>query len=455
MIARNLLVAALFTAVSVQGATLDEMETMLRAGKYALALPSLLQVWSGGDHSQRVEYMIARSLCGSGQSEKGRVVIADLLLTQHLTDTARAKVEAVAAVCGKPASARPAGDDASGFSLQEATSQATSGRSSGAGVIGETKGGFMLAAHPEPDSAVTRVTPIPATDLRARRLPRSDAALALRQALERTGSSGGGASMGGFVVALPFVGGPAGRVEAQARRIGECLQRYETALVREFRLHPLDDVITVYAVGDVDQVATLSQKVHGLDFPIGAVAYSVAEDESIVGVGDGRACGSLAHEVAHLLIRRNFGIAPPWLEEGIASEVAIARPLDDRFEFGRSWRDDTLASEWTLRPRLPDLLQRDWRSYRAASDAELHRVAAVHAMAAVFVRYLAQRGKLDEAFFALRDQRFTEDFSRRRTDAEIVASVVGSPVEELDAHFAGWFKGPDPQPAAKQDSAQR
>jgi hypothetical protein len=41
----------------------------------------------------------------------------------------------------------------------------------------------------------------------------------------------------------------------------------------------------------------------------------------------------MAHELVHLLIRQNLSMSPAWLEEGLASEVALALPTANRFKF--------------------------------------------------------------------------------------------------------------------------
>jgi hypothetical protein len=103
-----------------------------------------------------------------------------------------------------------------------------------------------------------------------------------------------------------------------------------------------------------------AQRLHGTNLPLGVVAYSVYEDLSIVGMAEFEACGALAHELVHLAIRQNFGDSPAWLEEGLASEVAVAHPESDRMPFGRSWRDDILKRHWSLRLTVAQLLPANW-----------------------------------------------------------------------------------------------
>jgi len=89
-------------------------------------------------------------------------------------------------------------------------------------------------------------------------------------------------------------------------------------------------------------------------------------------------------------------MCPPWLEEGLASAVALASPEPDRFRFARGWRDSRLMEDWALRPHVGELLEMSWADFSASTGGrtEMHRAAAVQGMAAVFIRYLDERGKL-------------------------------------------------------------
>jgi hypothetical protein len=65
----------------------------------------------------------------------------------------------------------------------------------------------------------------------------------------------------------------------------------------------------------------------------------------------------------------------PWLEEGLASAVALAWPEPNRFRFARGWRDTTLANDWALRPRVGELLEMSWADFGAATREDVRRVA--------------------------------------------------------------------------------
>ena len=71
----------------------------------------------------------------------------------------------------------------------------------------------------------------------------------------------------------------------------------------------------------------------------------------------------------------------------------------------------------------------------------------MQAMAAVFIRYLDEKGKLSEVYYAVRDQHLSPDLSAYRSYQDIVAEKLGMHVNDLDPDFAQWFKN---QQAARE-----
>ena len=200
-----------------------------------------------------------------------------------------------------------------------------------------------------------------------------------------------------------------------------------------------------------DAVRRYAQTLDGVVLPLGTVAFSVYEDRSIVGIAAYEACGSMAHELVHLAIRQNFGDSPAWLEEGLASEVAVANPGPTQFTFAASWRDAMLKKQWQLRPSVAQLLAASWASYVAREQSDVDRVAALQAMAAVFIRYLDAQHQLVPIYRAVRDSRWTAAASVTKSTEDVVQSVSGKTVAALDADFVRWFAfkpaGPTTPPA--------
>jgi hypothetical protein len=228
--------------------------------------------------------------------------------------------------------------------------------------------------------------------------------------------------------------------ESRAVGIGKCLQAYTQPLKNQFEIQPSVYMVTVYAADSPKQVYDYARLLHGLQLPDGVVAYSLPDDMSLAGVAELSACGSLAHELVHLLIKENFLASPAWLEEGLASEVAVARPTVDHFNFSWSWRDDTLRENFSYRPRVAELLEEPWSAFSAGGYLEMIEAAAVQATAAAFIRYLDSQGKLSDVYFAVRDQHFSPDLSQYKSYGEIVEAKLSKNLSDIDRDFVEWFR---------------
>src|SRR5262249_43178862 len=130
-----------------------------------------------------------------------------------------------------------------------------------------------------------------------------------------------------------------------ARKTASCIERFEALLRNQFQMNLPSYYVTIYAVEDPSLVRVFARELHGVNLSPGSVAYSVYDDLSMVGAAGPEHCGSIAHELVHLMIRQSFGNSSPWLEEGLASEVAVASPKFAALSFQRSWRDDMLLEQ--------------------------------------------------------------------------------------------------------------
>jgi len=300
------------------------------------------------------------------------------------------------------------------------------------GISGDMKGGGDFREAQESAGAVS---PIPEAELAARLVPVDQPDKALHDAMARLSPSAHGAADGGFIVVT------ATGSEAQARATTACLARYARPLKSEFQIHSSRYMVTAYSVTYADAVYQYAEKLHGLKLPFGVLAYSVPDDMSLVSAEFGEYCGSMAHELVHLLIKQSFHGAPAWLEEGLASEVAIATPTPQGFRFEWSWRDDRLLRDEEQFPlSVQQLLDMPWSALNAYDRSEVRHAEANQAMAAVFIRYLDARGKLPDIYFAARDRHVSPDLSGFRTYREIVEDKMGMPSSAIEADFKTWFK---------------
>jgi hypothetical protein len=379
----------------------------------------------------QIEYLIGSLSCQFSESRaSGANFLRDILQNNRaLSRGEEQELKRQLTVCTGPLPAMAALPDANPDLYREIAD--TSVHLQTPRVHGDMKGGYRFIVANE--SAVS-ISPVPAEELQARRVPLSDPQRALASALRRLPSGASGGIIQEFAVTTSGLG------ESRAMAIGRCLQAYTQPLKDEFEIQPSTFMITVYAADSPGQVYNYARLLHGLQLPDGVVAYSLTDDMSLAGVAEPSACGSLAHELVHLLIKRNFLASPAWLEEGLASEVAVATPEANHFKFSWSWRDDTLRENSGIRPRVAELLEAPWSVYSANGYIEMSQAAAVQAMAAAFIRYLDSRGALSDVYFAVRDQHFSPDLTQYKSYGDIVEAKLGKNLVDIDSDFAQWFQ---------------
>src|SRR5579864_55221 len=355
----------------------------------------------------------------------GRAMLADLLRTSRDIPAERyKKAEIIMQKCG----ALHAEDAPKDMPPTNVSASVNSESEEHPHVIG--KGGTV-------DLSVASSRTVPAQisikELQARVFPQNQGEQALASAIIRMQPGAAGSLSDNFAVV-----DKAGN-QSIAQGVGDCLRRYRDALKQQFKLELPPNIVTVYEVNDVRTVIDEAAKLHGVALPLGTIAYSSFDDLSLVGVGSPTQCGSLAHEVVHLMMKYSVGNTPPWLEEGLASEVAVASAGEGNLKFGFSWRDDMLHTRWAYKPSLGDLLNMGWNDFAPKDERQLDRVAAIQAMAAVFIRYLAERNKLPDVFFAVRNKHYSADFSQVQSYQKILEKSLGKPVAEIDRDFSSWF----------------
>src|SRR5258708_4500544 len=417
------MVSATVTAPAQTLAQLQEqwsaINSMPPPQKFDQLIPRLLAYRGrAGGKSWQLNYMLGSSYCRmAGQGEKGRIALYRVLGSYGLQDAARIAAKEVISNCGRQST-----------TVQEPpfTLVVVSGQI-GAGVRG--KGGYE-GSH---INSKLQASQVGVDELQRRVFKPDHSAEAVKADLARNNDpSARGVFIDGFVV-ISSPGLPLAET-------GKCLTRYRQPLQSQFNMQSPDALITVYTVAP-KQVSEYAARLHGVNLPLGIVAYSVYEDLSMVGVASFHACGSLAHELVHLSIRQNFGDSQAWLEEGLASEVAVATPEQNGFRFNKSWRDVVLRRLWGLRPSVSQLLSETWADYAANDISQVNRVAALHPMAASFIRYLDAKQKLVPVYFAMRD---SVSSPSPRSDQDILEAKLGMSLEQIDADFVLWFNSLSP-----------
>ena len=401
----------------------DEAAAKAAFGRFNLALRSYSNT---NPIDWRTEYLAGSLDCQFAETRSlGAHVLNDILQNNRsLNEQGNAEITRVMNACQTPAVSRDALTSAPPVpaNLLDASAHFIQ-----PGVRGNTKSGDSFTPPKEFHSAVATVS---SAELEARRVSIGSPQAALDRALASIGEPSAGTTQGGFAVADLH------GTSQDAAGVADCLASYAEPMKAEFQIEPSRYMLTVFVVPDRVDVYELARRLHGLVLPPGVLAYSVPEDMSLTAQGGTFDCGSLAHEMFHLLIKDRFPGAPAWLEEGIASEVAVAKPLSDRFLFGWSWRDKVLWPDPHGRPTINDLLDMSWADFSEDPD---YPASYIQATAAVFIRYLDQQNKLQPIYFAVRDHHLSSGLSTYRSYREILEDVFHAPISIIQANFDTWF----------------
>lgn len=385
--------------------------------------------------SWQIEYLVGSADCMFPDRRKiGAEFLQDILANNRsLSDAVQSELKRQLAECTNPAHASASPTAAAALpDLTEVSAHVQSVSTQAVGVSGNMKGGARVITWKQESAGA--ISPIPAAELDARLVPVGQPEVALQKALTRLSPSARGATEEGVAVAV--LDGS----EREARLTGECLQRYAQTLKSEFQIESSQYMITAYSVPNEQDVYEYAGKLHGLRLPIGVLAYSVPNDMSLVSTDKGDHCGSMAHELVHLLIKNNFAGAPAWLEEGLASEVAVALPTPGTFKFGWSWRDEALQWHEADFPTIQQLLDMPWSGLNAYDASGAVQAEINQAMVAVFIRYLDSKGKLPAIYLSVRDQHVSPDLKGFKSYGQIVEENLGMPVNAIDMDFKRWFK---------------
>lgn len=164
---------------------------------------------------------------------------------------------------------------------------------------------------------------------------------------------------------------------------------------------------------------------------------------------------TFVHEMVHVLNRRAVGPAlPPWLDEGLAEDLASSRigPAGDldpgalggevirgqrRYDFVgavAALRNLNAAYAQPEPPRLEELVRLDWNGFVRSRRRSLH-----YDHAAFFIRYLVEGedGELAPAF-----RRFLDGVAEGGSPTgEALRRELDRSWEELDAGLAAWVRG--------------
>jgi hypothetical protein len=459
---------------------LDRLEAMWRRGDYARATQELIAYRERtGVRTLELDYMIATSACRMpARRQLGNEFFAWILQNYTLSPPIRAQVETQRQACSTsaaperlPVTAPPA--------------------MVGVGVVYHGKGGtdFRFDAQPSGNSSGTMVAAIPPEQFAQRLFAPSDSKSAVHGIAKligpefevqevghfilagpRSGPRSAGGSPGILNAAAPPRGGersaessmprttqsarqdPRDMVQQMApatspsadelKRVGESLEQYLQFFVSEYGMRRPSALITVYFAADRSQLRDLARSLHGIDLAPGSIGYSFPADQSMVGWADGKAYGTFAHELFHVMVRGNFGDIPPFLDEGMAALYEVSGFERDRAVGVPNWRGALLRKYWAERPRIRELVQMNRSAFDDVAGSPDGpgvggKQAANHATARYLMLYLQDRGELLPVYTAFRNRKVNDHPATQ--GVALLESVLGRSLDAVDAEFAEWF----------------
>lgn len=243
--------------------------------------------------------------------------------------------------------------------------------------------------------------------------------------------------------------------------LGAVAEQVEPLWVRRHGLRPSGDPASVVVLfrreAAYRALERSTDQVRGLDAE-GFAGYGLV----VTYVGDKspqEVASTLVHEICHRIHRRALGPAlPPWLEEGMADDLALARLDDGRLDpggySGRRVTDATprgveirftqgLATLWNLKeailrgrmPLLEDLTRLDRDAFLDPTAGRPARRLRYDAMA-LWVRYLltAHGGRHRDGW-----QRFLRGIAEGGpATGDALLTALGAPPDALEADFRTW-----------------
>lgn len=281
--------------------------------------------------------------------------------------------------------------------------------------------------------------PIPKNEIAHRLVNLDQANIAekrLKDRLKAIGYRPKTAAVGRFVIAST---GNHSNYEMQeiARLLDDALNFMEAQF--EFALP--QKLFTVYLVPDGSRLKDIGNKLHGLKVNRAAIGYSFRDDLSLAAVVRGARVGTLKHELAHLLVRTNFGDIPPWLDEGLAALYEVSRQEASFLRGLPNWRGQVLEHFRRNYPvDLASLMAMDWKAFDS-NDGSMREQATHHALARYWVLYLQEHDLLADVYKSFRDIEIENQSGDYKAEIQqLFQQTTGKALVELEADFYGWFE---------------
>ena len=241
-----------------------------------------------------------------------------------------------------------------------------------------------------------------------------------------------------------------GHSEAELRAIGQGLESYLNFFSQEYGMKKPESFIKIYGATNDNSIQMLAQQLHDVKMGLYVIGYSVPEDLSMVILfpnWDHTLYGTSKHELFHLIIRNDFGDAPPWIEEGMAALYEGSEIKGTKILGVQNWRELGLRRSTYRRPSIKELIAMDWSQYNStgrepdsAEGLQFSKVAVIHATARYFMMYLERQGKLTEIYKKMREMKVSDSFEITKPDAKtVLEQSLGKSLDGIDKDFINWF----------------
>ena len=241
--------------------------------------------------------------------------------------------------------------------------------------------------------------------------------------------------------------------------LAELLERFTEFHARTYGIARPPAVVTIYLTSSIAKLRELAERAHGLDVSPSTIGYSFADDLSVVAVTPRKLYGTVLHELTHLLIRGNFGDAPQWLDEGLASLYEVASEHDGIWLGEGNWRANVLREFRSRWPSVDEVIRSPWFSFDDPEHAlgDLQNPPAVEqavitAYTRYFLLFLQEQGRLVPVFDAVRRRGLGDPDVEAGSEVmnapgvaqehtvKLVEGALGARLAMLDHQLRNWLE---------------